>query len=313
MTSALIHITAIIVLFFASWSDLRTREIPDLLDYGLIFFALILNTAFSILLHNPFIILNSLSAFLLFLLFSALLFYTGQWGGGDSKLLIGLAALIGLPLFPLIGVSDTLLRIINSFLSDFIINLLFVGAVYGLLFTIYLMFKHKKKFVKKFSSKKRKFSLIIRLLYITGIILLVPLIFTTSIHRGAISPAYTIILMVLLSLLIFVLIIIWTHLFVKSVEESTLYKKIPPEELTEGDWIVKDIYYKGKCIVGHRDLGVDDEQIKRLIKLKKMNKLKYVLVREGIPFVPSFFLAYLLTLIVKTNFLILLLKALNLQ
>ena len=80
-------------------------------------------------------------------------------------------------------------------------------------------------------------------------------------------------------------------MFIKAVETSCMIKKVPASKLTEGDWIVKNVYVKGKYITGPKELGITEEQIKRLPK-----KLK-VTIKEGIPFVPSFLASYVLLLI----------------
>ena len=67
---------------------------------------------------------------------------------------------------------------------------------------------------------------------------------------------------------------------------------LKPNKLTLGDWIVKDIKHKGKLIASKKDLGLTEEQIAKIKKLK----IKKVLVKEGIPFVPSFFIAFVVTI-----------------
>ena len=60
-------------------------------------------------------------------------------------------------------------------------------------------------------------------------------------------------------------------------------------------WI-KDIIIDGKRISGPKDLGIERKQLRKLIDLYKKGKIKKVLIKVGIPFVPSFLVAYLLTL-----------------
>jgi prepilin signal peptidase PulO-like enzyme (type II secretory pathway) len=65
----------------------------------------------------------------------------------------------------------------------------------------------------------------------------------------------------------------------------------------------------GKRITGPKDLGISKEQIRKLIALRnkgKLNKNFRVLIKNGIPFVPSFLLAYLAAMFVG-NLLVLLL------
>ena len=72
---------------------------------------------------------------------------------------------------------------------------------------------------------------------------------------------------------------------------------IDPEKLTEGDWIVDDIIVDKKRIAGPKDLGIEKHQIKQLLKYKKLGKIKKIKVKYGIPFVPSFLLALIYTII----------------
>ena len=76
-----------------------------------------------------------------------------------------------------------------------------------------------------------------------------------------------------------------------------MLKYVEPQKLTEGDWIVKDIKINGKYITGPKDLGIAKKQINELVMLYKKGKIRKVLMKIGIPFVPSFFIAFVVTLI----------------
>ncbi len=67
--------------------------------------------------------------------------------------------------------------------------------------------------------------------------------------------------------------------------------------MTEGDWIAKEIKYKGKVITGPKDLGIEKKQINKLKRLFKLNKIRKVLIKEGIPFVPSFLAGWIITVV----------------
>ena len=75
-----------------------------------------------------------------------------------------------------------------------------------------------------------------------------------------------------------------------------MLKYVKPQQLTEGDWIAKDIKIQGKYITGPKDLGIEKNKIRKLIELYKKGKVKKILIKEGVPFVPSFFAAYVVTL-----------------
>ena len=81
------------------------------------------------------------------------MFYSGQWGGGDSKMLMGIGAALGLPVslvFPYVE--------FHSLIIAFWFNLLLAGVVYAFGWTIYVAIKQRRKFGKelKIQLKQRK-------------------------------------------------------------------------------------------------------------------------------------------------------------
>jgi len=91
------------------------------------------------------------------------------------------------------------------------------------------------------------------------------------------------------------LLIFYSTIFVKSVEKTCMLKFVEPEKLTEGDWIAKNVIVNKKRIAGPKDLGIEKKQIKQLIELKRKGLIKKILIKEGIPFVPSFLIAFIIT------------------
>ena len=98
-------------------------------------------------------------------------------------------------------------------------------------------------------------------------------------------------------LVVFAIISFYMWLFVKAIEKVAMLKYVTPDKLTEGDWIAQEVKYKGKVITGPKDLGIEKKQIKKLVSLYKKKKLKKILIKEGIPFVPSFLIAFIITII----------------
>ncbi len=80
-------------------------------------------------------------------------------------------------------------------------------------------------------------------------------------------------------------------------EAIAFVKEIPVSALTEGDWVSEDIIVAGKVLVRKKDLGVSREQLQELHALAKKGKIKTVLVKYGIPFVPSFLLAFVVCVV----------------
>lgn len=275
----------IIALIIGSFTDLKTREVPDWLNYSLIFAGLSIHSIYSIIFNNPSFIIKSVLGFLTFLIVGYLMYRLGQWGGGDSKMIMGLGALIGLDLT------------INNFLLGFFINIMLVGSIYGILWSTILAIKSRKEFsktIKKILDNKKLKKTRIYLL-ITSLIF--ALLLSLTKNPAVIIP--TIVLVLLINFTYY----LWA--FVKAVEKVCMYKYITPDKLTEGDWIVKDIKINKEYICGPKDLGIEQPQIKKLIKLWKKGKIKKILIKDGMPFVPSFLIAFIVTMIYGNLFLLL--------
>ncbi len=266
-------------LLIGSITDLKTREVPDWVNYGLILSGVGLNLLFSAIYSNPSFIINSLVGLAIFFGIAYIMFYAGQWGGGDSKMIMGLGAMLG------IDVSFKT----QQFLVGFFVNALLVGAAYGLLWSVFLVLKNKKKFSreakKELSQKKAvKYKKVILAVLV---LLLISVFF--------VEFGYLRILILSSALLILTTFYLW--IFAKAIEKSCMHKLVEPARLTEGDWIVNEIFVNKQYICGPKDLGISKSQIKKLVGLYKKGKVRKVLIKEGIPFVPSFFIAFAATLV----------------
>jgi len=270
-------IIAILALAIGSYTDIKTREVPDWLNYGLIVFGLGSRLIFSLASFNWSYILYGIFGFIAFLALAYIMFYLGQWGGGDSKMLIGLGAIIGLELH------------YDSFLLGFLVNIFLVGAVYGLLYSLILALRNWKKFVQRFKKIKTHKS-ILRIRKILLIIMMILLIIAVVAKDIAIR-------LPLLVLLLMLPITFYLWIFIKAIEKIAMLRYIEPSKITEGDWIYKEIKVDGKYICGPKDLGIEKKQIRKLQQLYKKGKIKKILVKYGIPFVPSFLLAYIISLL----------------
>ena len=271
---------AFIVLVVGTITDIKTREVPDWINFGIIFSGIGIRLIYSAVTFNWMFLAYGLFGLAAAVIIAYMMFYAGQWGGGDAKLLMGMGALIGLPFSfepaPLILV--------------FMINILLIGAFYGLGYSVVLAIVRRNKFRKYFSQLSntgrmgimRRFSIVLVLIFVPLFLLLLRK-----------SPFSLMIIMLMLLMLAATYLII----FVKSVELSSMYRFVEPEKLTEGDWIARDYIIDGKKICGPKDLGISKKQIKMLIKLKKQKKIKKnIKIKEGIPFVPSFLIAFVLSL-----------------
>ena len=271
-------IIAFIALVIASITDMHNREVPDYVSYGLIFIALASALLQTIISWNYTYIAQSVMGFLIGLIIAYLMFYLGQWGGGDSKLIMGLGAIIGFNAFALFGEK-------NYWILILLACIILVGAIYGLAWSIFLALRNWKIFKKSMKLWMNKRAVLITRRTVL-ILIMVFIILTVTV----VPQSYRLMMLSFLAMF-YILFYIW--LFVKVIEETCMIKEIPVKKLTEGDWIYKDVYIGKRHITGPKDLGISREQIEQLKKHSAKGKIKTVTIKEGIPFVPAFLLAYL--------------------
>jgi Flp pilus assembly protein protease CpaA len=271
----LLIVVVMVVLIIASIIDLKIKEVPDWLNFALISIALGIRLIHAIIFTEWSYFLYGLIGLGAMLALGMVLFYTKQWGGGDTKLLIGLGAVFGIAPY----YSQTYLNL--PFLLILLVNILIVGAVYSLIWAFVLFLKKRKETFEemKILIKKKRLT---RMIYSIIAILFLGFLY--------IYPESWL-LFVLLSALLFVYPYI--YIAIKSVENIGMLKFVSPSKLVEGDWVAEEIKIRGKMICGPRDWGIDKEQIKAL----KKAKIKKILIKDGVAFVPSILLGTLITLI----------------
>ena len=267
----LISIT-LIVLLISSYTDIKTREVPDWLSYAFLTTTVGIRLIFSVE-YGYSILLSGILGFLICFLLSHLLYYTRQWGGGDSKILMGMGASIGIT-YPFTPASFHLLL--------FFIFLLFVGAIYGLIWMCILAFRNSTLFLKTF---KQKLNLHKHIHYLILSLTLLSLIISLF------SPLFW-------PFVILILLFFYLLLAVSCIEEHFFHIQKPILHLTEGDWLAETIMISNRTIFHPKTLEKSD--LTTLKNLHSQNKLSAVLIKEGIPFLPSFLFAYVIILLLTT-------------
>lgn len=260
-----------IVLLFASITDLKTREIPDSLSYG--FIISVLGISFLYSFHTTFLFFGKA------LLASALVFSTGfvlyrakQIGGGDVKLLTGLAGVFAnfsIFNFPLLSVFGLLLIIL--------------GGIYTLAWAIVLYIKNHKRANKEFKAVLEKRKNFRRIVFAIACMAALTSLLVSATEIKIIFAAAA--LMFLVSFHVFV--------FTQGIETLHFRKKLAVNQLTEGDWLAQDVKVNNKLICSAKNPGLEKKDIEQL----KKYKVTKVLVKVGIPFVPAIALASLATLL----------------
>lgn len=260
-----------VVVTWGSITDIKTLEVPDWLNYWGIGLGLGLRVIYSAMESSWIYILEGLLGLGVFYLIALAMFYTGQWGGGDSKMLMAIGALLGIGFDP------------NSAGVAFFVNLIILGGVYGVLWCISLLLinasKVKSKFAEVKSSNLFKYG---RLGSVTASFGLLGTAFLMpDLHSKFLIS----------SLAVLITLMFYSIFIVRSIEESVMIRDVSLDKLTEGDWVVEDTFVGKERICGPDDLGLTLEQIKKL----KSHKFKTLKVKYGMPFIPSFFFAFVAT------------------
>ncbi|HLF54017.1 MAG TPA: prepilin peptidase [Candidatus Nanoarchaeia archaeon] len=256
---------ALIWMVFATVQDIKKREVANWLNFSLVAFALAYRAFYSSYISDWMFFVWGLIGFVLFFGLGNLFYYSNVFAGGDAKLLMGLGVVL-----PVSGLSDMLL-----FGLGFVLLLFFVGAIYSLIYSVFIIRKNYSKFSSEFEKNigNRK-NWVLALAFAIFLVLFI--------YSLAGVDFVLLFFAVMFAVFVFILLV-----YAKSLEVC-LIKLVSPGKLTEGDWILEDIKL-GRGVIKKTVHGLNAEDIMRLKK-----KGKKVLIREGIPFVPAFLMAFLI-------------------
>jgi len=257
----------LVLLIIGAFTDIKTREVPDWLNYAVLLGAFGIRGIDSFAHSSWEPVVSGLIGFGIFFSAACLLYYLGQWGGGDAKSLMALGMIFGFE------------KSISSMLLAYALYLGVAGGIYGIIWGIAIAIKNRKAFAKEW--RKQLPSSHLKLSFIIfACIAVAGLFFRDVFLTGS---------LVLLGLMLPLMIIL--ILFMRAVQNSSMFHWRTPAQLTEGDWIVS------KVVINKKEMkmpyGIESKQIAMLRKAK----VKKVLVKEGIPFIPGMLLAYIMIIL----------------
>ena len=269
----------------SAYIDLKTTEIPDEIPLAMAITGLLIRFGYSLFTGEWYFLLIPSLVGAGFFLFGMLMYWTGQWGGGDAKLLGAIGIMIGI----LPGIIEEKMI---PFYFNYLLNVFFVGAIYIVFYAFVISMKNKKVvkgFYKSLHESKTE-------LYVISVLSLLIFFATTYFYWNMFSSFN--IINIFLSLFFIGFYILWK--FLKSVETIGFMKKINVKDLREGDMIGEDIK---KLNISKKIIrGLTKEEVMKIKKLRKT-----VWIREGVRFGPVFPIAILVTLFFG-NLLILLMQ-----
>ncbi|MDP7079030.1 MAG: prepilin peptidase [Candidatus Undinarchaeales archaeon] len=245
---------------FATWSDIKTKEIPNELNLLLILAGIYIRTYHVINTGDHEFITTPLVVALLYFLGSAVLYYSCQWGGGDVKLLIAIGCLLGT--FPqeffhlqdylgfeilpgaaaagipkVAGNPQCLAPCIDPpwpFWTTMLFNIMFVGAVYGLMAALYLGLRNPKAITElKRTVRRDEKELVVVLVGCAIFILLVGYGLTNTIDLSYLARSWPLYIQ---------FAFMWFLIkFAHIIQDVTMKREVPVDELQEEDWIDEDV------------------------------------------------------------------------
>ncbi len=251
--------------------DLKTTEIPDIIPHVMIVLGLVFWGFQSYILHDYWLVIQSALVGSAFLGFGFLMYYFGQWGGGDAKIFSAIGFLVPTAIYN--SVSSIL-----PFPLTYLINVFLLGAVY-MIFYAFVVAVRNRNIIQDFSNSVKANSKM-TLLILSGIFISF-FILMQLIGFGRTSLQYSALNALFIASLYLSLVLLWR--FVLSVEKIGFRKKIPVSKLKIGDVLLESKYWEG--------ITKDD-----IHKMKKSGK-RYVVIKDGVRFGPVFPMALVFTLI----------------
>lgn len=273
LSDALIAAIAVVWLFAATLQDIKRREVANWLSFSLIIAALGIRAIASIIVWQPFYFLYGILMTAIFFVVANIFYYARIFAGGDAKLIIALAAAFATtPVFALKQQHYFAMFAGMPFIATFLINMLFIGSVYGLFCSIVLALMHFKQVKAEFKKISKK----MRRAIILGFAFFIAFASASLIAKE----------ILLFALGLMFLSFLYLFIFVKAVENSCMTKDTKPGDLREGDWLFKPLRF-GKRVIMPSWEGLTDKDI----ALIKKSRIKSIIIKQGIPFVPVFLIA----------------------
>ncbi|MEM4326234.1 MAG: A24 family peptidase [Candidatus Pacearchaeota archaeon] len=260
---------ALVWLIFATIQDLKQREIANWLNFSLLIFGLGFRFFYSLFLDNFGFFVQGLIWLGIFFIFAILLYYLRFFAGGDFKLMFSLGVIIPIS-------SSFLINLKVSFV--FVILFFFVGFLYTIFSSFFLVFKNFEGFSRKFKAEFNNYYTIFLISSILIFVLLLAVFFKY--------------INFLFSIPLFIILLIpYLYIYLKTVESLFLVKSVRVGDIKEGDWLYKEVRLPSKVIKSNWE-GLSKEDIKELKKYRKR-----VFIRYGIPFSPVFLVSFLILIL----------------
>lgn len=259
---------------YASYTDIKIREVSNFLSFGMLFAVLGLRLIDGFYLGNLENMIISLMVGGIFFAMGSAFFYAQQWGGADVKLIAAYG--IGFGTLP----KEFMPFVMPAwpFAFTILMNFFIIAVVYAMAYSVAMAFKNRKV-VSDFRGSLKKYEVF------AGFVLIM-FLFVLGFY-------YKIMFVILLMPLLWFL-----SKFLKSVEKNCMLLRKNVKELVEFDIPEKDVKIGKKILASSKEPnGMTLEQIRKIQKFAKLGKLpKFMKVKWGVPLVPVFPISLIVSL-----------------
>jgi hypothetical protein len=269
----ILFVTAVVGSVAAAAWDLRTTEIPDPIPYAMIAIALLVYGYQSVIEWNYMPILSSIGVGAVLFGFGFVLYYFGQWGGGDVKLMSAIGFL--LPNIAPIEAIFPKVYLLFPFPLSYVWNVFSLGALYMIVYAVVLALTNRK-IIYEFTHEVKAITNLI-----LALIIFIP-IFILFVNWFFVQYAGSVVLNVVIpAALSFTIGIVLVWKFVRAVENVAFKRRISVKKLRVGDVLLDSKVWD----------GITEKDLRRIQRSKK----RYIWIKEGVRFAPAFPLALLFT------------------
>ncbi|MCK4649780.1 prepilin peptidase [Candidatus Pacearchaeota archaeon] len=244
----------------AGLQDLKRREVDNWLclflmvsGFVFVFYGAILSGDSDVIFHAGFLLV------VMFVIMN-LFYYARVFAGGDAKLLVSMTVFfLGASFF------GSMVKV-----GIFLLLLMISGSAYGLIYSLVLYFKDFKKVNAKMGKLAvgNWWSMVV---LGVGVVLML---------FGFWNWIFF-----MFGILIFIFPLL--YIFARGLENVSMIREVSGRELQEGDWLVEDVIARNREVIKADWDGLSLSDIELL-----KNKRK-ILIKDGLPFVPAFLIAFL--------------------
>ncbi len=263
----------------AAYHDIRTTDVPDYPALYMTIIAILIHSIQTTITGNTTFVAQSLLYGTILTAIGALQYVLRLWGGADM-LLLGAFGFT----FPYLPQEFSTLAEIPPwpFPVTLFFNLLIVGSLYSLLYATALFFtipNHLYVFLQNIRSHARSFAIGtgVYILAFIAVLLIVPFTLLTLAPIALQIYGYFVAIYIL-------------YIFLSTIQKNSMERTISPGQLQEGDVLAEDVVLSDTTIHASRIEGLTNAQVAAIQK-----KEESVTVMHGVPYIPAFFFALIIS------------------